>query len=190
MAKKIEICGVTLADIRDRYPDLPGFACSNRHEMSSLIGIAIHHDAAEFAEGDWDYNGTTLDEDVERLDIIYRCCKDVLGGFPYPMVASPNGRLWLCRDLDTWGAHVAQRNDELGGIAIMANFTGKAPSDKALCAASQGIVLYRRLAGKELFAGGHHWYALQSYSTACPGDIQNYWLPKLRDLAEYNGRTA
>jgi len=186
MSGKLVIHGVTVADVRSAYPDKPGQSLSYLHALPSLIGIAIHHDAVSFQSGDQDYNGTTLDEDVKRLDAIYEYNYDRLGGFPYPLVASPNGRLLLCRDLETWGAHVAKRNDVLGGIAIMGDYTDREPPVEALCAASLGCILYWRAIGGSRKVMGHADWALLSDSTACPGPLRSVWIPKMLQFAEAN----
>jgi len=188
MAHKLNLYGITVADIRDSYPDEEGADCSNIHPMLSLIGVGIHHDAVDFQPGDKNYNGTTLDEDITRLGAIYDYNLHRLGGFPYPFVASPNGRLWYCRSIETWGAHIAGRNNVLGGIAIMGDYSKKEPSVEALCAVSLGCIIYWRAIGGLRAVQGHTDWALTSDPTVCPGSLRGIWLPKVLQFAAINAK--
>ena len=188
MSGKLVLHGITITDVRDAFPDKLNQSVSWSHAMFGLIGIAIHHDGVDFGAGDHNYNGQTLDEDVARLNAIYNYNYDRLGGFPYPLVASPNGRLFLCRDLETWGAHVAKRNNELGGIAIMGNYSYTMPPVEALCAASLGCILYWRAIGGLREVKGHGDWAYPDSETECPGPLRDFWIPKVLKFAAVNAQ--
>lgn len=170
--------GLRFADVRHLWP-LQGPAVYQR-DFAQLIGAAVHHDAAIMAPGDRDFNGSTLDEDLERLEAIHRhSLTQGWGTFPYHMMASPNGRLFYTLDLRYYGAQVARRNHETVGLALMGDFTSRHPGDGQLCAAAMGLVVMMRRAGRLLALKGHREWALPGHGTACPGDTWWGWQNRL-----------
>ena len=177
----VKLYGIEVADVRYLFPDQPDRKCSLYHPPENIVGIAQHHDGVLMAPGDMDYNGTTLDEDMERLQAIYDSRVDELGGYPYQLTASPNGRLFWCRSLYTWGAHVEKMNDRLLGIAIMGDYRKAEPPGAGLCSLSLGYIALWRFLGHLVGVQGHQKWAP---GTECPGPA--LWLPKVLKFAEFN----
>lgn len=198
--KRVTIGGLEVVDVRCAFPDLPApcpfvppgdpynpgrlWPVSRMRHDNSIEGELIHNDGVFFAPGDRDYDGSTLDEDAERLQAIYRQgLKMGWGGMPYHAVASPNqGALYVCRDHRTFGAHVGGNNHRYVGVAIMGNFDFAMPSTVALCGAGKGVALMRfqyRLPGLPL--AGHR--DVPGQSTTCPGNTWPSWRWTLTNLA-------
>ena len=158
-------------DVRDRYPVQPNTAVAKARNFAWLKGDAVHHDGVIMEPGDHDYSGSTLDEDPERLDVIYRVCIERgWGGFCYHAVASPNGRTFYTQSVGNYGAHVARRNHELLGLALLGDFTFHPPGQAQLCAAGLGLITLWHLTGRLLDTRGHREFAMPSWPTTCPGD--------------------
>jgi len=177
----VKLYGIEVADVRHLFPDAPDQDCSNYHAPEAIRGIALHHDGIIMPPGDQDYNGTTLDEDMERLQTIYDYNLDRLGGFPYHLVGTPNSRLFWCRSLLTWGAHVGGMNDRLLGIAIMGDYRQAEPPAEGLCSLSLGLIILWRFLGHLSVVQGHREWAP---GTECPGPA--LWLPKVLGFAAFN----
>jgi len=177
----VRLYGIEVADVRYLFPDAPDRKCSLYHPPENIEGIALHHDGIVMPPGDMDYNGATLDEDMERLQAIYDWNLQRFGGFPYQLVASPNSRLFWCRSLYTWGAHVEKMNDRLLGEAIMGDYRTTEPPVEGLCSLSLGLIIFWRFLGHLSVVQGHGQWAP---GTECPGPA--LWLPKVLSFAEYN----
>jgi hypothetical protein len=170
--------GVEVVDVRHLFPTA-GPASRLRQDWSPT-GVALHHDGVIMAPGDQDYSGTTLDEDLERLGTIYRHgLGEGWGGMPYHLVASPNGRCFYTLGLGCFGAHVAARNDELLGVALMGNFMYSHPGDLQLCAAGRALVAIWGWSGRLLPFKAHREWALPQYPTSCAGDTWWQWQNRL-----------
>ena len=167
-----------IVDVRELLP--PAGPMARWRDISSAEGIAVHHDGVIMTPGDRDYSGSTLDEDLERIQAIRRHSEaEGWGTFPYHMMASPHGRTFYTVDLRLFGAHVGRRNHQLLGVALMGDFTHAAPSDLQLCAAARAV-LALCVWGKILPPlGGHRELALAGGATACPGDTWTTWEPRL-----------
>jgi len=167
-----------LVDVRHLYPP---FAAGERlRDFALLKGVAIHHDGVIFTAGDRDYSGDTLNEDLDRLDAIYqRAIDQGWGRFPYHFVASPNGRTFYTNDISHYGAHVASRNHELLGIALMGNFMPSHPSDAYLCAAARALLAIWAITGRLYGFRGHREWALPASPTSCPGNTWWTWQYRL-----------
>ena len=187
--KKTEIGGLTVVDVRCAFPDLAApcpftdgglWPAQRFRDPYALVGVVIHNDGVFFAEGDKNYDGSTLDEDAQRLNAIYQQGLTMgWGGMPYHAVASPNqGALYLCRDWRTFGAHVEAKNHQYVGVAIMGEFNGAMPSARAICGAARGVAVLRYLTitpetptGRALPILGHR----DLMSTDCPGATWPTW---------------
>jgi len=178
-----------LVDVRHLYPP---FAVGDATRAFALLkGIAIHHDGVTFTAGDRDYSGDTLNEDLARLDAIYQRAVDQRWGrFPYHFVVSPNGRTFYTNDIGYYGAHVASRNHELLGIALMGNFMTSHPGDVQLCAAARALVAIWSLTHTLYGFRGHREWALPSSPTSCPGDTWWTWQNRLLVLTVALARSA
>jgi len=179
---------IPVGNVIGRFPDRQGQSCSNLHAPPYIVGIAIHHDAVDMEAGDHNYNGDTLDEDLGRLQTIYNYNVDRLGGFPYHLVATPNGRLFQTRELATWGVHVSERNHELLGLCLMGNFLDSEPGAPQLCAASLGLIALWRWLGRLAVVEPHRKWAIPSDPTECCGPA--LWIPKVLSFAEFNVRAG
>jgi hypothetical protein len=181
----VTIHGIEVADIRHWWPnDRPVL------DGGAVTAVVVHHDGVLMAPGDRNYSGGTLDEDLGRIGAVHRhSVAEGWGAFPYHLMASPNGRLFLCRDLDRRGSHVYWRNHESVGVALMGDFTDGAPGDKQLCAAAAGFVLVLRELGRLVELVGHGEFALPENATACPGETwfsSGGWQHRLRVFAGFH----
>lgn len=169
-----------ILDARGLYPRQPDGFTMRQRDLGALRGYAIHHDGAIMEPGDRDYSGSTLNEDLDRLATIYQVGYNRgWGGFPYHFVASPNGRVFYTCSVSVFGAHVARRNHELIGIALMGNFTQHPPGQAQLCAAGLALLAAFEFTGALRDVRGHREWALPGEGTVCPG---NTWWTWQRDL--------
>lgn len=170
--------GVEVVDVRHMFPT--GGPAGRPRDRVLLRGVAVHHDGVIMAEGDQDYSGSTLDEDLARLAAIYQHGLNMRwGGMPYHLMASPNGRCFYTLSLECFGAHVARRNHELEGLALMGNFTYAHPGDLQLCAAARGLLATWGWLGELLPYKGHREWALPAFPTSCQGDTWWVWQNRL-----------
>ena len=189
--RRLPVGRLEIVDVRHLYPPVPDGSVGRSRDKSALLGIAQHHDAAIMRAGDHDYNGTTLNEDLARLHVIYNVgLSNGWGGFPYHFVASPNGRAFYTLDLSFFGAHVARRNHQLAGVALMGLFTEATPVRESLCAAGLAIAAIWHLAGRLLDVRGHREWALSDQPTQCPGDTWWHWQNALFQSARLQARLA
>lgn len=183
----MKIGRIDVADIRHFWT--PEGPAGRPAPLDNMIGIAIHHDAVLMPAGDLDYSGSTLDEDLERIDIIHRHSQSrEWGHFPYHLVATPHGRLFYTSDLDVMGAHVARRNHELKGLCILGDFTDDTPTPAALCAAGAGVTAILQARGNILPPRPHLEWALQGYATLCPGDNWPAYFQTMWQAVGYHAR--
>lgn len=171
--------GIEVCDLAAQFPDAAGASASYKHPAETIIGISLHHDGMPMA-------GNTLRDDLLRCKAIYDYDLSRLGGFPYQLAASPSGRLFLTRPLDTWGCHTAGLNDRLLGICAMGDWRFETPPDAMLCALSLGlIVLWRWCGGLRLVQGHRYW---PNQATECPGNALTQAVPKILTFAEFNAK--
>jgi len=169
---RLSVGRLEILDCRLRYPPVAGGSAGRPRDLTKLVGVAVHHDAVLFDAGDWNYNGSTLDEDLRRLDAIYQRGLDMQwGGFPYHFVCSPNNRVYYTQDVRHFGAQVAHRNHELVGVAGM------------------GISVYH-FTGRLLDVRGHREWAVAPDPTACPGDTWWQWQRRVFERITLVGRLA
>ena len=180
----ITVAGVDLYDVRSMYPPQEGGAVARQRDPALLQAIAIHHDAVIMEAVGPDYSGDSLNQDLGRLTAIYNHgLAQGWGGFPYHFIASPNGRTFYTTDISTFGAHVAARNHQLLGVALMGTFMLSQPGDLQLCAAARCIVATWGLTHRLVTYWGHRELALPAYPTSCPGDTWPQWSHKLLTYA-------
>jgi hypothetical protein len=182
--RKLTLHGVEVADIRHFWPnDRP------RLDQAAVTAVLTHHDGVLMLPGDRDYSGSTLDEDLERIDAIHRhSVGEGWGNYPYHLTASPNGRLFLCRDLDRRGSHIYWRNHETLGLVMLGNYMEASPGDAQLCAAAAGLVLALRELGRLVQLVGHREYAVPEHPTVCPGDTWFEWQSRLWSFVGFHAR--
>lgn len=180
-----------ICDARALFPNVPAGSTGRKRMLSQLVGVAVHHDGVLFEPGDHDYNGSTLDEDLGRLQAIYAVCLDRgWGGFCYHFVASPNGRLFYTQDVRNFGAHVARRNHELLGVAIMGDYSFHGPPVAAKCAAGLGLLAAWHESYRFLPVMGHSAGAPGDWPTRCPGVLWAWEGPTILRFAALHGRLA
>lgn len=122
------------------FPDQAGMRV---RPISQVEEIAMHHDAVAFSGKDANFNGSTLDESLDRLSAVYNWHINLNGmrepgaaswqGIGYHAMIDPAGRIFIPRTdvLDTSRAHVAGYDPARGnqylnnlavGICFMGNF--------------------------------------------------------------------
>jgi hypothetical protein len=187
--RRINIGPLVIVDARALFPASGDVA--RPRDPAALLGVAIHHDAGAMPPGDTNYSGDTLDEDLARLNLLYRVGIDRgWGGLPYHFVASPNGRCFYTTDWHLFGAQVARRNHELVGVALMGDFSYSTPGDPQLCAAGRALIYLWSEAKRLLDQKGHKEWALPSSPTQCPGNTWTTWQWRLLNLTVAAARLA
>lgn len=184
-------------DVRHLFPDNEGldpwgqeWTVKKYRPLSQVRWIVVHHDAAIMPPGDLDFSGSSLDEDLERLAIIWDVgLANLWGGFPYHLVVSPNARLFWCRNLDTYGAQIWGLNNISIGIALMGNFMQGMPVGKQLCTAANGYLAFWEKTGWLVEPKGHRELALPGHTTQCPGDTYQTWMPTILKLTQVIAKT-
>ena len=185
---RTQLHGIEVVDVRHYWAPSGSAA---RLKQRRATGIVIHHDGVLFPEGDRNHNGTTLDEDLQRIDAIHNhSVAQGWGSFPYHMVATPNNRLFYTLDLRYFGAHVARHNHELQGLALMGDFTRAEPNDALLCAAGAGVVAIMRDIQRLVAVWGHTDWADRDWQTECPGQTWPSYQHRLWAMVGIHARRA
>lgn len=174
--REIVVGGQRMADVRHLFPDtLP-----RPRERRWIVGLAVHHDGVLMAPGDRDYSGSTLDEDLERLRAIYNHSIDQgWKRFPYHFVASPNGRTFYTQDLWHNGSHVATRNADYIGLAVMGDYELAIPGHTACCAAGVAVAATWGWLMRLVALDPHYALAVPGWETVCPGATFPHWFGRL-----------
>lgn len=124
---------IRVYDARPLFPDREFWEAT-----AEKRGFAIHHDAAALADEDKDFDGSTLDESLDRLDVIYRThLANNWNGIGYHRVEDPFGRIFITGSSATHRAHakgwdtVTQTswNHSWIGFCLMGNFVSEPPND-------------------------------------------------------------
>ena len=176
-----------IVDVRNRYPVLTRYGRS----LSQVRRTVLHHDGVIMRAGDQDFDGSTLDEDLARMDADYRWSIDQnkFGRFPYHMAATPNGRLFYTLDVGLIGAHVGGHNTESTGLVFLGSFLGnRRPTKLAMCAGAKGLLIGWTWLGRLTQLDGHK--EVHGQNTRCPGDEWHLWGPELLWLASRMARAA
>jgi len=171
--------GIELCDLTAQFPDAHGASASYTHAPEAIIGVSLHHGGVK-------YQGTTLRDDLLYAQASYEWDLRQLGGIGYQLMASPSGRLFLTRPLNTWGCHTAGLNDRLLGICAMGDWRFETPPDAMLCALSLGLIILWRWCGGLRVVRGHGQWPHQS--TECPGQKLIDSIPKILTFAEFNAK--
>jgi len=186
--KEIVIGRQRLWDVRHLFPDVYDAEgkCSVAllRNMTAIEHFVMHHDGVLMAPGDTDYDGTTWDEDLLRLQAIYQQGLHMgWGGFPYHFVESPNGRGFYTRDVKTFGAQVAGKNHISIGIALMGLFFDCLPKTEQLCAGARSLLAGWYLFGRLVRVDPHLYFG----NTDCPGNTHRIWIPTMLSYASAIG---
>ena len=161
-----------LVDVRHLFPPIR----DRTRPLSMVTGLAVHHDAVLMPGGDLDFSGSTLDEDLDRLFVIYRyALRKGWSGFPYHAAGSPNGRAFYTRDVNSSAAHVRSQNRSLLGVVLLGNFMQHPPGQGQVCAAGAAIAAFWRELGELLPIDPHKFRPSPGGDTQCPGDTWNQW---------------
>lgn len=163
-----------MIDFRDDIPS--GRTGRYPLDPAAVIGIAIHH-----CVGHVDPAWAQAAEEQHLYVIDAQHIGQGFGGFGYHLAAFPSGRVYYCGDLGFARAHVASRNFELIGVALMGAFTAVPPPDAQLRAAAEAVAFVRQAYPGVLVAGHRQW-ALPQFPTACPGDTFADWVPGLSSV--------
>lgn len=128
------------------------------------IGIAVHHTVTRMKED--------ATEDQERAHIraidAYHLSQWEIG-FGYHAILFPSGRAYWCGD-PAWGrAHVARRNHELMGLAVVGDFRTQIASPALLQRLEE--TLAEMDLEKKLPIAGHQQWNLPGENTECPAGI-------------------
>jgi hypothetical protein len=187
--RKVLIQGFAVADVRHFWPP-SGPAARKRRSQATIIAQAIHHDGVLFAQGDTNYSGESIDEDIRRLNAIHNHSMDQgWGSFPYHWVISPNeGRVYYTLDISLMGAQVADRNHETLGTALMGDFTRSHPTNVHLCGAAVPIIINMRELRRLIPWDAHRQLALPTDPTACPGNTWYTWQHRLSKFVGIQAR--
>lgn len=157
-----------------------------RRDEDKVDALAVHHDASAMKAGDLDYNGSTMDEDLDRIAAIHDYHYNVKGWgrIAYHGMVSPNGRVFLTLPLQWVGAHIRGRNSITDGLCFMGDLSKRPPTKEAICAMGVGIAAFWRYRRSYLQLQGHKGF--ENQSTACPGDTQAEWWGKMMEAAIYH----
>ncbi len=155
-------------------------------DEDKVDALAIHHDASAMEAGDLDYNGSTLDEDLERIQAVWNYHYRVKnwGRIAYQGMVSPNGRVFLTLPLNLIGAHIGGRNSITDGLCFMGDLSSRPPTKQAVCAMGVGIAAFWRYRGGYHRLQGHKGF--EGQSTRCPGDTQGEWWGEMLKAAMYH----
>lgn len=153
------------------------------------IGIAIHHTVTRM-----DADASEKEErlHLEAIDN-YHVSLDY-GGLGYHFVVFPSGRGYRTGNPRRARAHVAKRNHELQGIALVGDFTSESPTTLAL--QTVGEILRELNPEHHLAVRGHRDWAVPGWGTECPasltaidwGRVQDglvppAWFPSMQQVA-------
>ena len=121
--------GTRIYDVRHLFSD--SFGPTNGVEK---IGYAIHHDAAVMADEDKNFNGTTMDEELDRIKVIHRThvVDNGWGGIGYHRIIAPSGRVYLTGSSASQRAHAAALNHLWIGYCFMGDWSNGRPPEPAM----------------------------------------------------------
>ena len=178
-------------DLRGRFT-LPGpWPASHRRPLDEIIEDIIHHDGSLLVPGDRDHNGTTMDEDVERIDAdcrwFWQHQREIGEPInperpPYHLWVSPNGpRVYLCLDPTITGAHAGGHNRHSLGFVLLGNFVTRTPPLTQVAAAGGAVAASYRGLQRKVPISPHSRHLGQS--TVCPGPLWPQWGPFVEYVA-------
>lgn len=158
--------GVPVFDIPGLLPDLAPGPIDN----ADIFGIALHNDGIR-------YRGMTLAKDIERLNAIYNhAIEQGWKRFPYHMIASTSGILYVTSYEGNRASHIAHLNHRYRSVALMGDLTVDRPNTAQLCATAAGIVLTLKHMDRLTAIGPHsefieprHGSPQHGHTTVCPG---------------------
>ncbi len=211
---KIELGGIVVWDARKWFPykGNGGAVVFRPRTMDQIEETAIHHDAVAFSGRDLDFNGSTVDEERDRMQASYnwhtkQWPNALVGGgaqgwnwpgMGYHLYTFPSGRIYLVGEIDTIRAHVAYRNLPSTGIVGAGDFTRRKPQGLHIVAYAMAAAWSWLVRGAELPLSGHRVWAemnppevRSAWGTSCPGDTHGNWIPDVRRIAniEYERAT-
>lgn len=154
----------------DIFWDMSPIISPDRYQRYDTIGIALHHSvgAADFPDRNW--NGTTMDEEIEHIRAIeaQHLAQD-FGGFGYNAIAFASGRVYVAGRCMGARAHVAGRNGELEGICMAGDYRTLRPAQALIAAVARYYRARVNVLGVKPIEGHRDW-ALPGNETTCPGD--------------------
>jgi hypothetical protein len=176
MLPTIKIQGVEMYDIS-------GIVTANRYTRTKTVGFTYHHSVAQTSFPDRNFNGTTMDEEIEHIKVINTFhVQQGYGGFGYNACGFESGRVYAVGNGTGARAHVANRNHELEGFCMIGTFTSADVPIGIKLAAGQWLVAKFRQHGLRQ-VHGHREDATAGWGTACPGDGGMRALPDILRIA-------
>src|SRR3972149_2204219 len=169
-------------DLRGRYDLNAPWPASRRRSVAEINEPIIHHDGVLYSAGDKNFNGTTVDEDLARLDQDYWAVvnRENLNPprFAYHVAISPNGpRVYYCLDSAITGAHAAGHNRHSLGFVLLGHFEDREAPLTAVAAAGGAVAASYRGLWRKVPISPHYRHLGQS--TVCPGPLWPQWGPFL-----------
>ena len=173
-----EVEGHRVYDVRHLFPDKEEWLASVPKR-----GFAVHHDAAPLRDEDRNFSGTTLDESLDRLRIIYddHVAKG-WNGIGYHRVGDPAGRVFITGSSATHRAHAAGWDYTTGtsfnhswiGYCFMGDHSGSRPPEPAMRAFRAFLQWETNMRGVEMLMRPHKFL---TPDTQCPGGwaAENAW---------------
>jgi len=207
----IELGGIRVWDAREWFPYKgdDGAVAFRPRTAEQIEEIAIHHDAVAFSGADLNFNGSTVDEERDRMQASYNWhtkhwpgASMVGGGWNWPgmgyhLYTFPSGRIYLVGEILTIRAHVAYRNTRSGGVVGASDFTRVKPPPAHIAAFARATAFVWLVRGAELPVEGHRTWAAQNpvevrraWVTSCPGDKYDLWIPDVRRVAKIEYKRA
>ena len=153
-------------DVTARFPVLREWPRSTM-SLNLMDAIVIHHTAVDPRGGEallLPASAMSMEDELNHIAVIHLYHKSRgFGGFGYHIIVFPSGRAYLVTPLDQWGAHVAEQNDHLWGIAFAGDFYDKLPGEPQMAGAREAVDEIP----KELPIRPHLYWG----GTACPGRL-------------------
>jgi len=137
------------------------------------IGIAIHHTVTRMRPDASEAQERTHIKIIDQYHL-----DQGFGGFGYHAIVFPSGRSYECGNIDLARAHVAQRNHQLIGVALVGDFSNSLP--EILQLEELGNVLNAIDPSETLPIHGHKHWAVAGWGTECPGALHDYDFGRLR----------
>ncbi|MGE3857273.1 MAG: peptidoglycan recognition family protein [Dehalococcoidia bacterium] len=170
--------GCRVYDVRHLFPDLEAWVAT-----VAKRGYTVHHDAVVMRDEDRNYSGTTLDEDLDRLGVIYRYHVNANGerpgeagwnGIGYHRVVSPAGRIFITGASSTHRAHAkgwdwdtsTTYNHSWIGWCLMGDHSAARPPETQMRALRAGLQWETNQRGVEMALRPHKFL---TPDTDCPG---------------------
>jgi hypothetical protein len=174
---RFELGPYVIHDVRHLFLAQPPGAIAT--PLDAVDTIEVHHDGVLFDGRDKNYNGTTLDEDIQRLRSHHtHALAQGWGSYPYQFAASRR-RLFYTLDMRYRGSHAKQRNSQGRALVLLGDFTTAQPPNGQLSIAGLGLALIRIIIDRRAPVNAHTELPSPAGDTVCPGATWPRWKPSL-----------